>query len=55
MVSQFRPSQRQQRRRKKHSLIIWMRYEQTYLLIPQPGEFRVRYRGCVEPGGDNNQ
>lgn len=54
MVSQTRVRQRQQRRRKEHRLIVWMRNQQTYPLIPELREPRFRDRDRVQPAGDRD-
>jgi len=55
MVSQFRLCQGQKSRRKEHSLVIGMGDQQTYPLIPQLRELRLRYRNSVEPRGDDDE
>jgi hypothetical protein len=54
MIAQFRLCQGQESRGKEHSLVIGMGNEQTDPLVPQSWEFRLRYRGGVKPGGDDD-
>jgi hypothetical protein len=49
MIPQRRFSQRQYRRRKKHSLVIRVRDQETNALVPQFGEAAFRYAYCVIP------
>lgn len=49
MIPQRRLSQRQYRRRKKHSLVIRVRDQETYTLVPELGEAAFRYAYCVIP------
>ena len=54
MVPQTGIRQRQERRRKEHSLIIWMRDQETYALIPQLGELGPRNGYRVQPARDDD-
>jgi hypothetical protein len=43
MIPQTRLRQRQNCRRKKHSLVIGMRDQETDAFVPELGEFRARH------------
>ena len=49
MISQRRLSQRQDRRREKHSLVIWVRDQETDALVAELGKAAFRYTDCVVP------
>lgn len=53
MIPQLRLCQRQHRRREEHGLIVRMRDQQTYALVPEFGEARTRHGDGVEPAGDD--
>lgn len=53
MVSQLRICQREDRGRKKHSLVIGMRNEQTDPLVSQLGESGPRHVDSVHPRCDH--
>jgi len=49
MIAQLRIGKGEQRRRKEHSLVIGVRYQQTDSLVAQLGESRARHGNGVEP------
>jgi hypothetical protein len=55
MIAQLRLCQGQKSRGEEHCLVIGMGDQQTYPLVPQSRELRLRYRGSVKPGGDNDE
>jgi hypothetical protein len=49
VIPQRRLRERQYSRRKKHSLVIWVRDQETDPLVPEFWEPAFRYANCVVP------